>query len=441
MPADAGAAFLSASEASAAMRAGRLSVEDLARACLARIEERDASVRAWAFVDRDLVLAEARELDRRGPSGPLHGLPIGVKDVILTRDMPTQYNSPIYRGFHPAMDAVCVRALRAAGALILGKTDTVEFAASGRRALSRNPHDLARTPGGSSSGSGAAVADFHVPLALGTQTGGSTIRPASFCGVFAIKPSWGVVSFEGTKTYSPTLDTIGWYGRSAADLALLYDVFDPPDPAEPVPPEPAVTGALEGARIAVCRSPAWHLASPDTLDALAAAAAALAAQGARVVDLALPDDFAALLTQSSLIMRAEGRAAFRGEYAAAYDQLHESFRAQVENRDGTSRGELRAAYDNAARCRAQFDGIAAGYDAVLTPSAVGEATPGLASTGDAVFNRMWTLLHVPCVNVPGLRGRSGLPVGVTLTRERFADRALLRLATQVGAILGPAGDR
>ena len=215
---------LSVAEATVAIAAGDLTSEDLVRDCLARIEKREPVVRAWASLDPRRAIAEARELDRHfarnGAVGPLHGIPVGIKDMIDTADLPTQHNSPLYRGHRPGQDAACVAVLRAAGAVILGKTETVEFAAGGRKAPTTNPHDQRRTPGGSSSGSAAAVADSHVPLAFGTQTGGSLIRPASFCGLYALKPSWGLVSREGAKLASLSCDTIGWYAREVSDLSF-----------------------------------------------------------------------------------------------------------------------------------------------------------------------------------------------------------------------------
>ena len=415
---------LSATQAAAAIRAGTLTSERLVRACLARVAERDADVKAWSFIDPDHAIRQARELDKRPPLGPLHGIPIGVKDMIDTIDMPTQHNSPIYHGHRPGQDAAAVATLRAGGAVILGKTDTTEFAAAGRSAASRNPHDLARTPGGSSSGSAAAVADHQAPLALGTQTGGSTIRPASFCGVFALKPSWGVVAREGLKIYSLTLDTISWFARDIDDLGLMCDVFDVHDDAAPRPiPVPNM-------RIALCRSPDWHAAQPGTPEALDAAAEQLRAGGAVVTALDLPASFAPLGAMQRMIMHAEGRAAFLNLARSHKHLLHDDFHARVENRDGTTRAQLAAAYDHAARCRTEFDAIAGGYDAVLTPSAPGEAPVG-SHPGDAVFNRMWTLLHVPCVNIPGRTGPNVMPVGVTLTSPRFTDRQLLAVAAAV----------
>jgi Asp-tRNA(Asn)/Glu-tRNA(Gln) amidotransferase A subunit family amidase len=425
-------ALLTASEAQARLVAGELTAEALARACLARVELRDPLIKAWSYVDSPLVLAEARDRDSNGATGTLHGIPIGVKDVILTKDMPTQYNSPIYRGHHSKIDASCVANLRAAGAVIFGKTDTLEFAASGRRAVTRNPHDLERTPGGSSSGSAAAVADFHVPIALGTQTGGSMIRPASFCGVYGMKPTWNLVSNEGAKMFSASLDTIGWYARSADDLALVYDVFD-------LETEAAQPLDLSSSRIAICRSPVWDSADPATRNALESAADLLRTAGAEIVDLTLPKSFDGLVDAQLIIMFVEGRATFLSEYRNNHHLLHQEFRDMVENARGYTRRQLLAAYNQAAACRAEFDEIAAEYDAVLTPSVVGEAPVGLAFTGAFTFNAMWTLLQTPVVNVPGFIGPNALPIGLSVVGPRFSDRKVLAAAKAFGPLF--AGKR
>ncbi len=421
-------ADLSASEAATALRAGTLTAERLASACLDRIDARDDTIRAWAFLDRDLILRNARVLDAAPVRGPLHGLPVGVKDVMQTFDMPTQYNSPLYQGHFPGVDAACVSLLRSAGALILGKTDTVEFAATGHRAATRNPRDLARTPGGSSSGSAAAVADHHVPLALGTQTAGSMTRPASFCGVWSMKPTWGMINREGSKIYSNTLDTIGWFAGSAADLALVYDVYDQePGSAPPL--------AIRGLRVALCRTPVWDKASDATRAALAAAGEALSAAGAIVTDLTLPTAFDSLPEQQVLIMRAEGRNALLPEARAFPGRLEPRLQEMVDNVDGYTRTELLAAYDHAAACRPRFDAIATGFDAVLAPSAVGEAPLGREDTGDWVFNGMWTLLHGPNINIPAATGPNGAPIGLTVVGGRYRDRAILAAAAAIGEVI------
>jgi Asp-tRNA(Asn)/Glu-tRNA(Gln) amidotransferase A subunit family amidase len=423
---------LTASEIAASIRDGSRTAEAVARACLDRIAARDAAVRAWAFIDPDSVIRQARELDSGPVRGPLHGVPIGVKDMIDTAEMPTQHNSPIFAGHRPSLDSAPVATLRAAGAIILGKTDTTEFAAAGRWAATRHPLDPRHSPGGSSAGSAAAVADCQVPLALGTQTAGSTMRPASFCGVFAFKPSWGAVSREGLKLYAASLDTLTWFARSVADLDLLCDVFAIVDDATPVPVP------VRGARIALCRSPAWSFAQPGTEMAMDVAAERLRAAGAVVTMLDLPEPFADLgFGVHQAVMFSEGRAAFLNLARTHPDLLHDDFHARVENRAGITRARLLAAYDQAAACRPEFDAIAREYDAVLTPSARGEAPLLEAGPGDAVFNRMWTLLHVPCVNIPVCTGPGGLPVGLTLVGPRFTDRQLLVTARAVAAAIRP----
>lgn len=420
------ACSLSAAQASAALAAGHLTSEELVRSCLARIAARDADVKAWSHVDPDHAIRTARELDKQPRRGPLHGIPVGVKDMIDTADMPTRHNSPIYANHRPGQDAVVVQVLRAAGAVILGKTDTHEFAAGGRLPATRNPHDIRHTPGGSSSGSAAAVGDRQVPLALGTQTAGSTIRPASFCGIAAMKPTFGTLSREGAKFYSVSLDTIGFFGAGIADLGLLADVLA----VARKPWQAAAT--VKGLRIGLCRTPWWLAASPASQAAVESAADTLVRAGAIVQPLDLPADFAAANDVQNIIMRGEGRAAFLGDYRANHALLHQDFRDRVEDSDRITPERLRDALDEAARLRPVFDGLAAGFDAVLTPAAIGEAPPlSEQTTGDPVFSRMWSALHVPCVAMPWSRGPGGLPIGIQLVGPRYRDAELLGVAAAI----------
>jgi Asp-tRNA(Asn)/Glu-tRNA(Gln) amidotransferase A subunit family amidase len=423
---------LTATEAAGAMRAGRLTSEQLVASCLERIAQRDGDVRAFSLVDPGHALAQARARDRESPRGPLHGIPVAVKDMIDTCDLSTQYNSPIFAGHRPARDAACVGALRAQGAVILGKTDTHEFAAAGRLPATRNPHDLRCTAGGSSAGSGAAVAASMAPLALGTQTGGSTIRPAAFCGVFGMKPTFGEVSFEGAKPFSVSLDTIGWMARSVADLALLADALG-------VSREPwRRRDLVAGMRIGLCRTPMWDQAEPDSQQAVERAAAVLARAGAVVEEVILPPPFERMNEYHDIVMQGEGRAAFRDLYLAYPALLHDEFKAKVENRLGITTAMLRDAKDVIAASRPVFDGIARAYDAILTPSAPGEAPQRLDTTGMATFSRTWTAMHVPCIAIPFGRGRRGLPVGVQLVGPRYSDVALLGTAHAIAAELAGA---
>lgn len=423
---------LTASEAAARLASGEIQSEVLVSACLDRIKLREPEVRAWAHVDSAAALRAAREADKlrlakARPLGPLHGVPVGIKDVIATADMPTEYNSEIYAGHHTHADASVVTLLRAAGAIILGKTETVEFAAwGGRVAATANPHDLSRTPGGSSSGSAAAVADFMVPLALGTQTGGSLVRPASYCGVAVIKPTFGTLSMEGVKRYAPTLDTLGWYARSVEDLQILARVFGIGDEPEPKMPAP------NSLRIGICRTPYWESSLPETRAALAEAGSRLSDAGATVTELELGPDFSDLNEHRQTVMWAEGRISFLQLECVAPHKISPGIRKSMEP---IGRKRLCTALDYAARLRPVFDALAGKYDAILAPSAPGEAPAGLASTGDAIFNGLWTILHVPCINLSGLTGTHGLPVGVQLVGQRYGDAKLLAVARTISALL------
>ena len=421
--------FLTAAAAAARIRDKTLTSEALVRSCLERIAERDADVHAWAYIDPVHALAQARELDKRAITGPLHGLPFGVKDVIDTADMPTTQNSPQYQNHRPAKDAGCVAVVRQSGALILGKTDTVEFAAGGRKALTRNPHNLAHTPGGSSSGSGAAVADFMVPLAFGTQTGGSQIRPASFNGVYALKPTWGVVSREGAKLCSAYCDTIGWYGRAVADLKLVAEAFRLRDLAAQQP----VT--VKGLRVAVCKSPFWSKAEPAGQKALATAAERLQKAGARVEELELPSKFGGMNHAQRTVMQGEGGPAFLPELLTHGERLHDEFRGMAENKLQITGAMMVESYDLIADCAKTFDGMFTGFDVVLTPAVPGEAPEGLHTTGDWVFNAMWTALHTPCLAIPCIKGPKGLPVGVQIVGPRYSDARLLAIGEAVAPVI------
>jgi Asp-tRNA(Asn)/Glu-tRNA(Gln) amidotransferase A subunit family amidase len=416
----------SATQMLADLRAGTTTIERLARAHLARIEARDPDVLAWSYIDPDAVLRTAREMDKHPDKGPLHGLPIALKDIFDTADMPTQHNSPIYAGHRPGTDAACVGTLRAAGALIMGKTDTSEFAGMGRLAATRNPHDLTRTPGGSSSGSAAAVGDGQVPLALGTQTGGSLIRPASYCGIYALKPTWSAVSAEGVKLGAISLDTVGWYGRCVADLGLLADVFDLHDDAPPV------SRPAKSLNIAVHKL--TYRVEPGVEAALAAAADRLKAAGVQVTTLDLTDVLGPLEGLWEIIFGWEGHAALLNLARLKPEMLHPSFMNRVKNVPGYTKAQLVAAYDTAAASRVLFDRIAGGYDGVLTVSAPDEA-PAEKTAGNNRTNRDWTMLHVPCVNIPAGQGPAGMPIGLTLTGPRYTDRALLAVAEALAPVI------
>ncbi len=423
-------AQMTASDAAALIATKKMSCEELARSCLARVAARDAVVKAWLWLDPDHVIRRARELDKLAPKGPLHGLLFGVKDIFDTADYPTTHNSPIYDGVRVGRDSAPIAVVRGAGALIMGKTDTVEFASGGRKAVTTNPYNKAHTPGGSSSGSGAAVGDFQVPLAFGTQTGGSHIRPASFNGIYGLKPSWNLVSREGVRMSSMTLDTVGWYGHCVDDLILVGKAFRLAEDTTPI--------KVKGLRVGVCKSPVWHAIEPGGEMALATASKRLADAGAIIEELTLPEPFNRMHEAHGDIVNAEGGASFLPEYVNAYPILAPDLRAKVENARGTTPEKLLASYALADSCRPMFDALfGAELDVILTPSSCGEAPEGLHTTGNAIFNSMWTLLHVPNVGIPSCRGPKNLPVGVTLVGKRMSDARLLAIAKALAPIIDP----
>lgn len=426
--------FLTAAEAASAIKAGTLTSEALIRSCLERIEARDPVVKAWLHVDPDLAIRNAREIDKRPVIGPLHGLPFGVKDIMDTADMPTSYNSPAWQGHRPTRDAACVSIARHAGAVILGKTDTVEFAFNSRKAASTNPYNREHTPGGSSSGSGAAVGDFQVQFAFGTQTAGSHIRPASFNGIYAIKPSWGTVSREGVHLISAILDTIGWYGRSVDDLILAAEAFRLPDAGRLAAPDP------KGLRIGYCETPFWAEAEAGAKKAMAASVERLKKAGAIVEEIVLPAHFGDLAEAHTMIMYGDGRVALYDEYLRNGHDFHPELRLTVEGGRGVTPRRLVEAYDLADICRKEFDTIASGYDAVLAPASTGEAPRGLHTVGNWIFNGLWTLLHTPCVAIPAVHGELGLPVGIQLVGPRLSDARLLAVAKALQPVIDVNAD-
>lgn len=420
---------LGAAQASAMIGRGELRSEDLTRACLARIAEREPHVKAWAHLDAEGALAQARARDREPRRSPLHGIPVGIKDVIRTADLPTTFNSPVYAGHRPSEDAHAVAVLRALGAVILGKTQTLEFACGGAYPPTRNPWDLQRTPGGSSSGSGAAVADGMVPLALGTQTGGSTIRPAAFCGVYGMKPTWGRIPLDGIKGYSPALDTVGLYGRSAADLRLLLQAYALDDAGDTPPHAPARL------RLGVCRTPYWAEAEGEAQSAFDAALGRLREAGVQLVDLPWPEGCDDINRWQDEVMQDGGRYAFWPERLNHPERLHADFQAKLDNHLGLTPARMRDALDGIALTRAAFENSLSGLDGALGLSAPGPAPIGLHTQGMATFNRMWTALQVPCVSLPALWTAQGLPMGLQLIGRRYDDAPLLAVAQTLATLL------
>lgn len=431
---------MDAIEALSAIVAGRLTAEELTAACIARIAERDSLIHAFVDFAPARALAEARARDRSPPRGPLHGLPIGVKDLIDTHDMPTQFGSPIYAGHRPPGDAACVALAREAGAIMLGKTVTTEFALR-HPGPTANPRNPAHTPGGSSSGSAAAVADFMVPVAFGTQTGGSIIRPASFCGVVGYKPSHNTINPTGVKPLANSFDTVGLFARSVDDCALVAGVLSGwlADAWDTQPPKRLE--ALQPSRVGLCRTHAWPAAEPATVHAVESAAGRLRGAGVAVDELELPAEFAGFLDAQADVLRFEAARVFAFERTRHPDQLSLSMRRELAGGWAIRRSRYLQAQALIARCRSLFAMAIAPFDLLLGASAHGEAPRGLHDTGEATFNRLTSGLGVPCLTLPGFTGPNGLPVGVQVIGAINDDLRLLQAAKWIGSCIrdGSAG--
>lgn len=415
-----------------AVEAGEVTCEAVCRAFLDRIAERDGAVRAWAHVDAEAALAEARDRDESDRRGGLRGIPVGVKDSVDTTDMPTSHGSAIYAGHRPRADAACVALLREAGAVILGKTAMTEFAGPSP-GLARNPHDLARTPGGSSSGSAAAVADGMVPAALASQTMGSLIRPAAYCGVVGFKPSFGLLSMVGVKPQAPSFDTLGVIARTLDDAVAV---------TEAMLTLPA--GAWEASReapprIDILRGPDMTLAEAAAADALDRAARVFADAGAEVSEVALPPQLRAAYDAQIRLLAYEMARSMAWEWRAHPQTLSPVLSDYIALGRSISLDEHLAGQDVAAAARAAAAESLCGVDAWLTLSAPGEAPHGLAHTGDTAFNRLWTLLHLPAVTLPAGRGPHGMPLGVQLVGAFREDARLVATARWAEGVLASAG--
>lgn len=410
---------LSLVEAARAIAAGEITSQQLVRSCLERIADREAAVGAWIEFDQDYAMAQARHRDNEKPRGPLHGIPIGVKDIIDTADMPTAYGSSLYRGYRPVADAACIALIRRAGAIVLGKTVSTEFAFF-PPSKTANPRNLAHTPGGSSSGSAAAVADNMVPVAFGTQTAGSISRPASFCGVVGYKASFGQLPLAGIKPFSPTLDTLGTFTRSTADImpmrAALLGV------------NPAVSRRSNTPRILLCRTPQDTKAEASSLDAVAWAVAQCERAGAKVGEHALPAIFGSLPDDQSAIMSFEAARVYAYERDFRSAEINPAFRAYLDEAGKVSFEQYQTALAKIAPCRQHVDALFADTDVIIAPAAQGEAPEGLKWSGDPLFNRIWTLLAYPTIILPGFVGPKGLPVGVQLIGRHGHDDELIGIA-------------
>ena len=430
-----GAAAPTGAEAVAAVAMGAWSVSDALAGCLERVGEREAAVQAFRILDADGARARAKELDDQ-PGGALKGLVLGVKDVIDTADLPTGYGTPLFADHQPSSDAAAVATVRAAGAVVLGKTESTELAMF-QPTRTRNPIDPTRTPGGSSSGSAAAVADGMVHAAFGTQTAGSVVRPAAYCGVYGFKPTRGWTSTEGVLLLAESLDTLGLLARSVSDLALLHSVLA----------SPAAPGATRRRRVArpgsaptvaVLAAEEWATADADVREALDAVAGRLADAGWRVGEMKMPASWRGLPAVHEVVMAAEAAKNLRALLGDRVSQLSESAQAIVGRGELLRAAEYFAALSARDEALRELAALSVGADLVLSPSATGVAPEGLP-TGDPVFCRPWTLLGLPACNVPAYERADRLPVGVQLIGTTFDDGTFLEHLASAETVLGRKG--
>ncbi len=419
---------LSATEALTLIRAGQLTAVDVLQSCLGRINDREPSLHALAHWDAELARSQAKAAD---PSPLLGGLPFGVKDVIDTAQMPASYGSPIWQGHRPKADAACVAWARTAGGVVLGKTHTTEFAVR-HPGPTTHPQDARYTPGGSSSGSAAGVAAGYFPFAVATQTAGSAIRPAAFCGVVGYKPTFGMVPRLGMKIMSESLDTISVIARTVRDCALLVHAMS----QRPLQWSPWQSG--DKLRIGLCRTYAWDRADAATQELIERAATRLAGQlgesgSFECIELGL--DFNALPDWHMTVQYFESARSMGWEWAHHREALSDDLQSILASGLGMAPSEYDAARSGLARLRSRWDELTAHVDVVITPAATGEAPEGLSWTGDPVFNSIWSALHVPCVTVPAGKGPRGLPLGIQLVGRPGADAQLLRAAERIQQLL------
>ena len=412
---------LSASEAVLRMAQKRLKARDLVEACLDRIEAREGQVHAWEALDPDGARKRADILDKRSrPAGPLHGIPLAVKDIIDTRAMTTECGSPIYRGRKANKDAACVTQLVQAGAIVLGKAVTTEFAGA-HAGKTHNPHNLRHTPAGSSSGSAAAVADFMAPIGYGTQTSGSVIRPGAFNGIVAYKGTYGWADLTGVKTYSKSLDTLGFFAREASDIALIRAAYGHA-PADP---------PTEAPRIGFCRTRWWDQAERYNQKNIEAAVKTLRAAGAKVTTWEMPESWDALITAHNRVMTREATFHYGPERKRFPHLLSPSLSQSLEVGDTVTTAQLADARNRKERALGDLAEVWERFDILLVPTARGEAPAGLGYTGDPIFNRFWTLLGSPCVALPFGTGPFGLPLSVQLVGPHGDDDRLVASARWV----------
>ena len=419
---------LSASEIADGVKVGRFSAAAVARDCLDRVAARDGTDKAWEFIDPELELEHAEAIDAEPEKGLLAGVPVGIKDIIDTRDMPTGMGSSIYDGNRPPTDATCIARLRKAGAIIMGKTVTCEFAGLTPRQTT-NPHDPVRTPGGSSSGSCAAVADFMAPVALGTQTGGSVLRPSSYCGIIGFKPSFDTFSLKGVFPAAESLDTLGLHARTIDDIELMTSALLLRD-NKPAP------DMLRPPVIGLCKTWMWDQAQPESREAVESAVGALKLAGASLRDFELPEEFQWLGEVRGRINARERADAMAGEWETNRGQISVQLRNIVQDGLDTPFEDYLDAMYLMETCRARMNQAFEGCDILLTPAVDGEAPVGLGETGSPRFQALWTTLHVPTITLPTSKGPNGMPVGIQLVAPYRTDQALMAISRWVLDAIG-----
>lgn len=422
-------AQMTIAEASVAIESGKLSPSALIESCLEQSAAVEPEVRAWAYCGGDQSRMAARLLDQNRPSGPLYGIPFGVKDIIDTADMATEMGTPVFQGHRPSRDAACVSLLKEAGGVCFGKTVTTELAHF-HPGKTRNPHAKSHTPGGSSSGSAAAVAACMVPMALGTQTTGSVLRPASFCGVYGYKPSFGDVNRSGVFECATSFDTLGWFTRSVEDIEIVRRALirAPHQPLTPIP--------ISQLRIGIFRGPTWAKVEPTTQQLIESAASELSTVAASVTDVEPGTGFDAIAQHHRTI------AGYEFARAISWERTERKHLLSPKLLEGRCEDGLQCTYEQYAAAQEALaaERVAIAHtmqdvDVLLTPTAPGEACAGLAATGDPVCNAAWTSLHLPAVSIPAFSGPNGLPIGLQLIGGYRQDSSLLAAAETVRAAL------
>ncbi len=419
-----GSNMLSASKARVQLDSGEISSEKLVQDCLDRIKTRDADIDAWVYLDPELALEQAKTKDKETPKGLLHGIPIGIKDIYDTYDMPTGYGTEIHKNHQPDSDSNWVKTLREAGAVIIGKTRTTEFA-NPYPTITRNPHDLERSPGVSSSGSAAAVADFMVPLATGSQTGGSVIKPAAFCGIYGYKPSFDGLPTGGVRHSKPSIDTPGFFTRCLEDVALMRAA------SLNTPINSLELKNKDELRVGICKTEFWSEALPETASMIAEVSEILSSKYAKVEEVDLPIEVSIAMKEFRTIVATEDAKSFSHE---SKDHLRElnPWTQKVYNE---AKSYTNQQYENAkvlaARGRTAIDKVFNYYDVLITPSARGEATKDLMAVETSYFNSIWTLMYLPCLTLPIFKSPSGLPLGIQLVCRRDCDDLLLAIGRSI----------